>query len=155
ETVPFDLALKGKNRILMLSGPNAGGKSITMKSVGLLQLMLQAGMLVPMDEISEMGIFHQLFADIGDQQSLEDDLSTYSSRLENMRNFIEHAGPRTLLVIDEFGSGTDPQMGGAIAEAILEELNARKVYGVITTHYSNLKIYGFKTEGLVNGSMLF
>ncbi|MFZ2900970.1 MAG: endonuclease MutS2 [Saprospiraceae bacterium] len=155
ETVPFDLALKGKNRILMLSGPNAGGKSITMKSVGLLQLMLQAGMLVPMDEISEMGIFHQLFADIGDQQSLEDDLSTYSSRLENMRNFIEHAGPRTLVVIDEFGSGTDPQMGGAIAEAILEELNARKVYGVITTHYSNLKIYGFKTDGLVNGSMLF
>lgn len=155
ETVPFDLVLKGKNRILVLSGPNAGGKSITMKSAGLLQLMLQSGMLLPMDEISEMGIFHQLFADIGDQQSLEDDLSTYSSRLENMRNFLEHAGPRTFLVIDEFGSGTDPQIGGAIAEAILDELNAKKVFGVITTHYSNLKIFGFKTEGLVNGSMLF
>jgi DNA mismatch repair protein MutS2 len=155
ETVPFDLTLKGKNRILMLSGPNAGGKSVTMKSVGLLQLMVQAGLLVPMDEISEMGIFHELFADIGDQQSLEDDLSTYSSRLENMRNFLEKAGPRTLVVIDEFGSGTDPQIGGAIAEAILSELNRKQVYGLITTHYSNLKIFGFKTEGIVNGSMLF
>ena len=155
ETVPFDLELQGKNRVLILSGPNAGGKSITMKSVGLLQLMVQAGLLVPMDEISEMGIFHELFADIGDQQSLEDDLSTYSSRLENMRNFLEKAGPRTLVVIDEFGSGTDPQIGGAIAEAILQELNAKKIYGVITTHYSNLKIFAFKTEGLVNGSMLF
>jgi len=155
ETVPFDLVLQGKNRVLVLSGPNAGGKSITMKSVGLLQLMLQAGLLVPMDEISEMGIFHKIFADIGDQQSLEDDLSTYSSRLENMRSFLENAGPRTLVVIDEFGSGTDPQIGGAIAEAILYELNEKKIYGVITTHYSNLKIFAFKTQGLVNGSMLF
>ena len=155
ETVPFDLVLNGKNRVLVLSGPNAGGKSITMKSVGLLQLMVQAGMLVPMDEISEMGIFHELFADIGDQQSLEDDLSTYSSRLENMRNFLEKAGPRSMIVIDEFGSGTDPQIGGAIAEAILHELNAKKIVGIITTHYSNLKIFAFKTAGLVNGSMLF
>ncbi|MBK8491914.1 MAG: endonuclease MutS2 [Saprospirales bacterium] len=155
ETVPFDLVLNGKNRVLVLSGPNAGGKSITMKSIGLLQLMVQAGLLVPMDEISEMGIFHEIFADIGDQQSLEDDLSTYSSRLENMRNFLEKAGPRSLIVIDEFGSGTDPQIGGAIAEAILHELNTKMIFGVITTHYSNLKIFAFKTEGLVNGSMLF
>ncbi|MBK6621898.1 MAG: Smr/MutS family protein [Saprospirales bacterium] len=155
ETVPFDLTLKGNNRILILSGPNAGGKSITMKSVGLFQLMLQAGLLLPMDETSEMGIFHEICADIGDQQSLEDDLSTYSSRLQNMRNFLEHAGPRTLVVIDEFGSGTDPQIGGAIAEAILYELNELKSFGIITTHYSNLKIFGFKTEGILNGSMLF
>jgi len=155
ETVPFDMTLKGNNRILILSGPNAGGKSITMKSVGLFQLMLQAGLLVPMDEISEMGIFHQVFADIGDSQSLEDDLSTYSSRLQNMHAFLEEAGPRTLVLIDEFGAGTDPQIGGAIAEAILQELNEKKAFGVITTHYSNLKIFGFKTEGIVNGSMLF
>ncbi len=155
ETVPFDLKLFGENRIVVLSGPNAGGKSILMKSVGLLQLMLQSGMLVPMDEISEMGIFENIFADIGDSQSLEDDLSTYSSRLVNMRNFLEHADGRTLVLIDEFGSGTDPKMGGAIAEAILKELNERKAYGVITTHYSNLKMFAFKTPGILNGSMLF
>ena len=155
KTVPFDFTLLGGNRILMLSGPNAGGKSITLKSVGLMQLMLQSGLLVPMEEGSEMGIFHELFADIGDQQSIEDDLSTYSSRLENMRNFLEHAGKDTLVLIDEFGSGTDPKIGGAIAEAILEELNRKKVFGVITTHYSNLKIYSFKAKGIVNGSMFF
>ncbi len=155
ETVPFDLRLHGGNRIVVLSGPNAGGKSILMKSVGLLQLMLQAGMLVPVDEISEMGIFSNIFADIGDQQSIEDDLSTYSSRLVNMRNFLEHADGHTLVLIDEFGSGTDPKMGGAIAEAILKELNERRVFGVITTHYSNLKMFAFKNEGIVNGSMLF
>ena len=154
-TVPFDLTLHGKNRILVLSGPNAGGKSITMKSVGLLQLMLQSGMLVPVDEISEMGVFQSFFADIGDQQSLEDDLSTYSSRLENMRNFLATADERSLMLIDEFGSGTDPKIGGAIAEAILKELNDQKVFGVITTHYSNLKIFAFNTPGIVNGSMLF
>jgi DNA mismatch repair protein MutS2 len=155
ETVPFDLTLFGPNRILVLSGPNAGGKSITMKAVGLLQLMVQAGMLVPMDEISEVGIFKKVFADIGDQQSLEDDLSTYSSRLENMRRFLEESDDHTLLLIDEFGSGTDPKMGGGIAEAILDELNRKQVYGLITTHYSNLKIYAFKTKGIVNGSMMF
>ncbi|MEK7254530.1 MAG: endonuclease MutS2, partial [Bacteroidota bacterium] len=155
EVVPFDLQLKGENRIVILSGPNAGGKSILMKSVGLIQLMLQAGMLVPVDEISEMGIFENIFADIGDSQSLEDDLSTYSSRLRNMRAFLEHANERTLVLIDEFGSGTDPKIGGAIAEAILQELNDRKVFGVITTHYSNLKMFAFKTPGIVNGSMLF
>jgi DNA mismatch repair protein MutS2 len=155
EVVPFDLTLHGENRIVVLSGPNAGGKSILMKSVGLIQLMLQAGMLVPVDEVSEMGIFEKIFADIGDQQSIEDDLSTYSSRLANMRTFLEHADDRTLVLIDEFGSGTDPKIGGAIAESILRELNHRRVSGVITTHYSNLKMFAFKTKGIVNGSMLF
>lgn len=155
ETVPFDLTLRGKNRLLMLSGPNAGGKSVTMKSVGLLQLMVQGGMLVPVDETSEFGIFHKIFADIGDQQSLEDDLSTYSSRLQNLKVFLEHADDKTLVLIDEFGSGTDPQIGGAIAEAALDALHKKGIYGVITTHYSNLKIYAFKIEGILNGSMLY
>ncbi|MBT8219923.1 MAG: Smr/MutS family protein [Bacteroidia bacterium] len=155
ETVPFTLSFKNGNRILLLSGPNAGGKSIAMKAVGLLQVMVQSGMLVPADANSEFGIFHQLFVDIGDSQSLDDDLSTYSSRLKNMKLFIEKANERTLVLIDEFGSGTDPQMGGAIAESILKELNFRKVSGVITTHYSNLKIFVFKARGIVNGAMLF
>ncbi len=155
KTVPFDLSLYGQNRILVLSGPNAGGKSITMKSVGLLQLMFQCGLLLPVDGQTEMAVFEQLFADIGDQQSLENDLSTYSSRLENAKVFLEHASPNTLVLIDEFGSGTDPKIGGAIAESVLYELNQRKVYGVITTHYSNLKVFAFKTRGLVNGSMYF
>ncbi len=154
-TVPFDLSLHGQNRLLVLSGPNAGGKSITMKSVGLLQLMFQCGLLIPVDSETEMGVFQQLFADIGDQQSLENDLSTYSSRLENARVFLEKADAHTLVLIDEFGSGTDPKIGGAIAEAILLELNRSKVYGVITTHYSNLKVFAFKTRGIVNGSMHF
>ncbi len=154
-TVPFDLQLFGQNRILVLSGPNAGGKSVAMKAVGLLQLMLQAGMLVPVDEISEMGVFCKFFADIGDQQSLEDDLSTYSSRLQNMKHFLEAADACTLLLIDEFGSGTDPKIGGAIAEAILREFHRKKVFAVITTHYSNLKVFAFNTPGVVNGSMLF
>ncbi|MEM1122966.1 MAG: endonuclease MutS2 [Bacteroidota bacterium] len=155
KTVPFDLILFQNNRILMLSGPNAGGKSITLKSVGLLQLMLQAGMLVPVDPISEMGIFESIFADIGDQQSIEDELSTYSSRLANMKVFMENANKKSLVLIDEFGSGTDPQIGGAIAEAILNDLNRKQIFGVITTHYSNLKIYAFKTKGIINGSMTF
>ncbi len=155
KTVPFDLTLFEPNRILVLSGPNAGGKSVSMKSVGLLQLMLQSGMLIPVSEESEMGIFENFFADIGDQQSLEDDLSTYSSRLKNMRTFLEKADDKTLILIDEFGSGTDPKVGGAIAEAILKELNQKKVCGVITTHYSNLKMFAFKTKGIVNGAMVF
>lgn len=155
ETVPFDLTLFGQNRILVLSGPNAGGKSITMKSVGLIQVMVQAGMLVPVAPDSEIGIFENIFADIGDQQSLEDDLSTYSSRLQNMRVFLEKSNDKSLILIDEFGSGTDPKIGGAIAEAILRELNFTKVFGVITTHYSNLKVFAFKTRGIVNGSMTF
>ncbi|MFN7119477.1 MAG: endonuclease MutS2 [Saprospiraceae bacterium] len=155
KTVPFDLILIDDNRIVMLSGPNAGGKSITMKSVGLMQLMVQSGMLVPVNAISEFGIFNHIFADIGDQQSIEDDLSTYSSHLANMRNFVQMADERTLVLIDEFGAGTDPKIGGAIAEAILNEMNRKRVFGVITTHYSNLKIYAFKTKGLVNASMTF
>ncbi len=155
EVVPFDLQLFGKNRMLVVSGPNAGGKSILMKSVGLMQLMVQSGMLVPADEISEFGMFERIFADIGDQQSIEDDLSTYSSRLKNAKTFLDHADEKTLLLIDEFGSGTDPKIGGAIAEAVLHELNRREAFGIITTHYSNLKVYAFKTPGIVNGSMLF
>ncbi|MEM9928800.1 MAG: endonuclease MutS2, partial [Bacteroidota bacterium] len=151
KTVPFDLKMTGKNRLLMLSGPNAGGKSITMKTVGLLQLMLQCGMLVTVDAESEMGVFKQLFADIGDQQSIEDDLSTYSSRLKNAKEFLDVADNATLVLIDEFGSGTDPASGGAIAEGVLDGLNYRKVFGVITTHYSNLKIYAYKTKGILNG----
>ncbi|MEM8585039.1 MAG: endonuclease MutS2 [Bacteroidota bacterium] len=155
KTVPFDLRLFGANRILVLSGPNAGGKSISMKSVGLLQLMLQTGMLVPVDAESEMGVFTSLFTDIGDQQSLEDDLSTYSSRLENARRFLAEADEGTLLLIDEFGSGTDPKIGGAIAEAVLDGLNRKRVFAVITTHYGNLKMYAYKTKGIVNGGMNF
>ncbi len=155
EVIPFDLQLFGKNRMLVVSGPNAGGKSILMKTVGLMQLMVQSGMLVPADEISEFGMFDKIFADIGDQQSIEDDLSTYSSRLKNAKTFIDHADEKTLLLIDEFGSGTDPKIGGAIAEAVLHDLNKRNSFGVITTHYSNLKVYAFKTPGIVNGSMLF
>ena len=154
-TIPFSLNLGEKNRILVLSGPNAGGKSITMKSLGLLQIMVQSGLLVPTDPLSEFGIFNEFFADIGDQQSIEDDLSTYSSRLINMNTFIRHSGKRSLLLIDEFGSGTDPQFGGSIAEAILKELNEKKVVGVITTHYSNLKIFAYNSEGIINGCMAY
>jgi len=154
-TVPFDLVLTGENRILILSGPNAGGKSVAMKATGLIQLMVQAGLLVPVHEASEMGIFHTFLGDIGDQQSLEDDLSTYSSRLLKMKQFLELADDRSLLFIDEFGSGTDPKLGGAIAELILLALNQRKVHGVITTHYSNLKVLAFRTMGLLNGAMIF
>lgn len=155
KTVPFELKMTGKNRILMLSGPNAGGKSITMKTVGLLQLMVQSGLLVTADAESEMGVFKHLFADIGDQQSIEDDLSTYSSRLKNARGFLKDADDATLVLIDEFGSGTDPASGGAIAEGVLDGLHHRKVFGVITTHYSNLKIYAYKTKGILNGGMHF
>ena len=155
KTIPFDLKLTGKNRLLMLSGPNAGGKSITMKTVGLLQLMAQSGLLVTADAESEMGTFKKLFADIGDQQSIEDDLSTYSSRLKNAREFLKEADDASLVLIDEFGSGTDPASGGAIAEGVLDGLNYRKVFGVITTHYSNLKIYAYKTKGILNGGMHF
>ncbi|MEO7174713.1 MAG: MutS2/Smr-associated SH3 domain-containing protein, partial [Saprospiraceae bacterium] len=154
-TIPFDLELLHQNRILLLSGPNAGGKSITMKAVGLLQLMFQAGIPIPVDKSSKLGIFKQIFADIGDQQSLEEDLSTYSSHLRNMRHFIDESDAETLVLIDEFGAGTDPQIGGAIAEGVLQYLNLKQVYGVINTHYSNLKIFAHKTKGIVNGSMFF
>jgi DNA mismatch repair protein MutS2 len=155
KTIPFDLRLKDDNRILILSGPNAGGKSVTMKTVGLQQIMLQAGMLVPTSEVSTFGVFKQFMADIGDQQSLEDDLSTYSSRLRNAKEFIDKATPETLVIIDEMGSGTDPKPGGAISEGILRELNNRGVFGVFTTHYSNLKVFAFRNHGIVNGNMHF
>lgn len=154
-TISFNLELKGVNRILVLSGPNAGGKSVTMKSVGLIQIMLQFGLLVPVAANSTLGIFKKIYSDIGDQQSLEDDLSTYSSRLKNMKVFLDDADNETLILIDEFGSGTDPKIGGAIAEAILRQLNFQKCFGVITTHYSNLKYFAFKAKGILNGSMEF
>jgi len=154
-TVPFSVELGGENSILVLSGPNAGGKSIAMKTVGLLQLMVQSGLPVPAKSQSTFGIFREFFADIGDQQSIEDDLSTYSSRLINMHAFLQKCSDASLLLIDEFGSGTDPQFGGAIAEAILREFNARKVSGVITTHYANLKLYAYNTPGIMNGCMAY
>ncbi|MEO0006319.1 MAG: hypothetical protein RJA20_515 [Bacteroidota bacterium] len=155
KTVPFDLKLDAENHILVLSGPNAGGKSVAMKSVGLLIMMVQSGLLVPVHELSEIGIFNQIFTDIGDQQSLDDDLSTYSSRLRNARLFLEKASPQTLVLIDEMGSGTDPKPGGAIAEAILRQLHRKGVYAVITTHYSNLKVFAFRNSGILNGNMYF
>lgn len=153
--IPFDLELFGSNRILVLSGPNAGGKSVALKSVGLIQLMLQSGLLVTTDENSQLGIFKKIFVDIGDQQSMEDDLSTYSSHLQNMHVVTQNADNASLVLIDEFGSGTDPKIGGAIAEAILRDIHYKKAFGVITTHYSNLKFFAFKTKGIVNGSMEF
>lgn len=155
KTVPFDLRLNAENHILVLSGPNAGGKSVAMKSIGLLQLMVQSGLLVPAHELSEFGVFRQLFADIGDQQSLDDDLSTYSSRLQNARIFLEKANSQTLVLVDEMGSGTDPKPGGAIAEAVLQGLHRRGVFAVVTTHYSNLKVFAFRNAGILNANMHF
>lgn len=153
--VPLTLSLDSQNRILVISGPNAGGKSICLKTIGLLQYMLQCGLLVPMKENSKIGLFHQLFIDIGDEQSLENDLSTYSSHLLNMKHFVQNGNDRTLFLIDEFGTGTEPTLGGAIAEAVLDEMNRKKSFGVVTTHYANLKLYADKAEGIVNGAMLF
>lgn len=153
--VPLNIDINEQVRVVLVSGPNAGGKSVCMKTVGLLQMMLQAGLLVPVDESSEMGVFDQIFADIGDDQSIESDLSTYSAHLSKMRYFVAHATPKTLLLIDEFGTGTDPQFGGPMAEAVLEVLHEKKVRGVITTHYSNLKLFAGNTAGLENASMLF
>lgn len=153
--VPLNMHITSDLRIILVSGPNAGGKSVCMKTVGLLQLMVQSGLLIPVHESSEVGIFENIFADIGDDQSIESDLSTYSAHLTKMRYFVEHASPKTLVLIDEFGTGTDPQFGGPMAEAVLEVLNNKKVRGVITTHYSNLKLFAGNTPGLENASMLF
>lgn len=153
--VPMTCELSPEQRLLVISGPNAGGKSITLKTVGLLQMMLQSGMLVPADPKSEMGVFHRFFADIGDNQSIEMELSTYSSRLARMKHFLELADKRTLILIDEFGTGTDPELGGAVAEAMLEELARRKTLGVITTHYMNIKIAAERLQGVNNACMLF
>ncbi|UCH14471.1 MAG: Smr/MutS family protein [Bacteroidales bacterium] len=155
EIVPLNIYLNEKNRILLISGPNAGGKSVCLMTVGLLQYMLQCGLLVPMGENSEAGIYKDIFIDIGDEQSLENDLSTYSSHLLNMKYFIKKAGTKSLVLIDEFGSGTEPMLGGAIAEAILDTLNQIKSYGVLTTHYTNLKHFASSAEGIINGAMLF
>nr|MCR5014150.1 Smr/MutS family protein [Bacteroidales bacterium] len=153
--VPLDLRLDDENRILVISGPNAGGKSVCLKTIGLVQYMLQCGLCVPMHVDSECGLFENLFIDIGDEQSIMDDLSTYSSHLLNMKVLLENADERSLFLIDEFGTGTEPQLGGAIAEAILLELNKKKTFGVVTTHYANLKLLADNHEGIVNGAMLF
>jgi DNA mismatch repair protein MutS2 len=155
EVVPLTFHLAGKNRILVISGPNAGGKSVCLKTIGLLQYMIQCGLLVPCLESSVFGIFAGIFIDIGDEQSIENDLSTYSSHLLNMKYFLRHAASDTLILIDEFGTGTEPLLGGAIAESILEELNRSGTSGIITTHYTNLKHYATSHEGIVNGAMLF
>jgi DNA mismatch repair protein MutS2 len=156
EIVPLDLTLnREKSRLLLISGPNAGGKSVCLKTVGLLQYMMQCGMLIPVHESSKTGIFQQLFIDIGDEQSIENDLSTYSSHLTNMKFFVKNCNPATLLLIDEFGSGTEPQIGGAIAEALLKRFNEKESFGIITTHYQNLKHFAEAHEGIINGAMLY
>ncbi|HBS85939.1 MAG: endonuclease MutS2 [Bacteroidetes bacterium GWF2_38_335] len=155
EVVPLTLHLDIEKRILLISGPNAGGKSVCLKTAGLLQYMLQCGLLVPVGGATEMGIFQSIFMDIGDEQSIENDLSTYSSHLVNMKFFLKNAGANTLVLIDEFGTGTEPMLGGAIAEAILGELNSLGTFGIITTHYTNLKHFAASTEGIENGAMLF
>lgn len=152
---PLNIRIDAITRVIVVSGPNAGGKSVCMKTVGLLQLMLQSGLLISADPNSEVGLFENIFADIGDDQSIESDLSTYSAHLTKMRFFVERSTAKTLVLIDEFGTGTDPQFGGPMAEAVLEVLNNKKVRGVITTHYSNLKLFAGNTEGLENASMLF
>jgi DNA mismatch repair protein MutS2 len=155
QTIPVTLKLDEKNRILVISGPNAGGKTVAMKTIGLNQLMLQSGLLVPVHPDSEIGIFKQLFIHIGDTQSIEFDLSTYSSHLLHMKYFIENANGKTLFFIDELGGGTDPNLGGAFAEIILNEINRKHSLGVITTHYLNLKTFANRTSGIINGSMMF
>ena len=152
---PLTIKLTRKQRILLISGPNAGGKSVCLKTVGLLQYMLQCGLPIPLHERSRAGLFKSIFIDIGDEQSIENDLSTYSSHLLNMKNCIKFSNGKSLLLIDEFGTGTEPQLGGAIAEAVLDRFNKNKVFGVITTHYTNLKHFAAQTEGIVNGAMLY
>ncbi|MFC2112035.1 endonuclease MutS2 [Bacteroidota bacterium] len=155
KVVPLDINLSKEKRILIISGPNAGGKSVCLKTVGLLQYMVQCGFLVPMHEDSKVGIFKQIFIDIGDEQSIDNDLSTYSSHLMNMKYFTKNTTGSTLVLIDEFGTGTEPALGGAIAEAILNKLNTLSTWGVITTHYSNLKHFAAEADGIENGAMLF
>lgn len=154
-TIPVTLKLDERSRILVISGPNAGGKTVTLKTIGLLQMMVQAGLLVPVAPGSVFGIFKQLMIHIGDTQSIEFELSTYSSHLKHMKHFMEHANGRTLFFIDELGSGSDPNLGGAFAEVILDELLRKHAYGVVTTHYLNLKVMAGKTAGIVNGAMAF
>ena len=155
KVVPLEITLTQKQRILLISGPNAGGKSVCLKTVGLLQYMFQCGMPVPVAQSSVFGIFRSIFIDIGDEQSLENDLSTYSSHLLNMKQMMKHCDGKSLILIDEFGGGTEPQIGGAMAEAMLKVFNKKRAFGVITTHYQNLKHYAQETEGIVNGAMLY
>ena len=155
EVVPLSIRLDKENRIIVISGPNAGGKSVCLKTVALLQYMLQCGLLVPIREDSVMGCFQHIFIDIGDEQSIEDDLSTYSSHLCNMKYFLRNSNSQTLLLIDEFGGGTEPNIGGAIAEAVLERFCDSKAIGVITTHFDNLKHKAEDTDGIINGAMLY
>ncbi len=156
EVVPLDIQLdKEKGRILIISGPNAGGKSVLLKTVGLLQYMLQSGLLIPVSERSETGIFKDIFLDIGDEQSIENDLSTYSSHLTNMKYMVKNVNDKSLILIDEFGGGTEPQIGGAIAEALLHRFNDKHCFGIITTHYQNLKSFAEEHEGVINGAMLY
>lgn len=153
--VPLNISLTSSTRFLLVSGPNAGGKSVCLKTVGLIQYMMQCGLLVPLDEQSQMGVFTKMFIDIGDQQSIENDLSTYSSHLRNMAHFLANADESSLVLMDELGSGTDPNFGGGIAQAILSQLVSDKVWGVATTHYYNLKTFAANTPGILNGAMLF
>ena len=155
EIVPLDLQLDRRKHILVISGPNAGGKSVCLKTTGIVQYMFQCGFPVPASEVSELPVFRSIFIDIGDEQSIDNDLSTYSSHLLNMKHMLAGASDRTLVLIDEFGSGTEPIIGGAIAEAILERLLERGCYGVITTHYANIKYYASSVEGIANGAMMF
>ena len=155
EVVPLNIELNSEQRILLISGPNAGGKSVCLKTVGVVQYMMQCGVLPTVYYNSHMGMFNSIFIDIGDQQSIEDDLSTYSSHLQNMKTFLNRGDKRSLVLIDEFGSGTEPQIGGAIAQAILDQLNKSRILGVITTHYQNLKQFADEAPGIVNGAMLY
>ncbi len=155
QTIPLDIKLDDKNRILVISGPNAGGKTVTMKTIGLIQLMVQAGLLVPLHPLSVIGVFRQLYIHIGDTQSIEFELSTYSSHLRHMKHFIETANGKTLFFIDELGSGSDPNLGGAFAEVIMEELGRKHSFGVVTTHYLNLKVMANRVPGIINGAMQF
>ncbi|MEP1032775.1 endonuclease MutS2 [Ekhidna sp.] len=153
--IPLNLVLNRDKRILIISGPNAGGKSVALKTVGLLQYMLQTGLPISVNEESKMGIFSSIFIDIGDTQSIEDDLSTYSSHLTSMKYFLEYTDKKSMFLIDEFGKGTEPQFGGAIAESVLSDLNKKKAFGIVTTHYQNLKKIGDETAGLINGAMKY
>lgn len=155
EAIPFDLDMRGNNKLLLISGPNAGGKSVTLKAVGLVHLMTYFGILVPVADDTVIGMFRSVHTDIGDQQSIDEGLSTYSSHLTNLNRIVEESDQHSLVLLDEIGSGTDPKLGGAIAEGILKALMAKKVYGIVTTHYSSLKVFAFRNHGIVNGAMLF
>ncbi len=155
DTVALNLELHPQQRLLVISGPNAGGKSLSLKTVGLLQIMLQSGLPVPVHPESEMCLFEQILGDIGDSQSIENELSTYSSKLQKMEHFLRHADEESLLLIDEFGSGSDPELGSALAQIFLEKLNGFKSFGILTTHFNSIKALAAETEGIVNGAMLF